>query len=108
MIEAGTLTIAGPFLDDGEIRGIYIFKVETIEEAEKLTNTDPAIQQGVLAIKLHEFYDSAGLMAVYKLHNTLAKNSFTESKNWIQLIKNQILKYCMPMDRNSLFPSKPW
>ena len=38
-------------------------------------------QQGVLAIKLHEFYDSAGLIAVYKLHKTLAKNSFTESKN---------------------------
>ena len=65
-------------------------------------------QQGVLAIKLHEFYDSAGLMAVYKLHKTLAKNSFTESKNWIQLIKNQISKYCMLMNRNSLFPSKPW
>ena len=33
-------------------------------------------QQGVLAIKLHEFYDSAGLMAVYKLHKTLAKKKF--------------------------------
>ena len=42
MIEADTLTIAGPFLDDGEIRGIYIFNVETIEEAERLTHTDPA------------------------------------------------------------------
>ena len=79
-----------------------------IEEAEKLPNTDPAIQQDVLAMQLHELYGSAGLMAVNKLHKILAKKSFTESKNWIQLIKNQILKYCMPMDRNSLFPSKPW
>ena len=81
MIEAGTLTIAGPFLDDGEIRGIYIFNVETIEEAEKLTNTNPAIQQGVFAMELHEWYGSAGLMAVNKLHKTLAKKSFTESEN---------------------------
>ena len=79
-----------------------------IEEAEKLPNTDPAIQQGVFAMELHEWYGSAGLMAVNKLHKTLAKKSFTESKNWIQLIKNQISKYYMLMDRNSLFPSKPW
>ena len=81
MAEVGTLTVAGPFLDDGEIRGIYIFNVETIEEAEKLTNPDPAIQLGVLAMELHEWYGSAGLMAVNGLHKTLAKKSFTESKN---------------------------
>ena len=39
----GKLVLAGPFLDNGEIRGIYIFDVKTIEEAQELTATDPAI-----------------------------------------------------------------
>jgi len=46
MAENGDLILAGPFLDDGEIRGIYIFNVTSIEEARKLTETDPAIQAG--------------------------------------------------------------
>ena len=39
----GKLLLAGPFLDDGNVRGIYIFNVTTLDEAEKLTQTDPAI-----------------------------------------------------------------
>ena len=34
LAEEGKLAIAGPFLDNGELRGIYIFNVETIEEAK--------------------------------------------------------------------------
>jgi uncharacterized protein YciI len=44
MAEAGKLVVAGPFFDDGEVRGIYIFAVESLAEAEALTNSDPAIQ----------------------------------------------------------------
>ena len=53
MAEEGKLVLAGPFLDDGEVRGIYIFAVETIEEAKALTTTDPAIQAGRLIMDLH-------------------------------------------------------
>ena len=35
MAEDGILLLAGPFLDDGDITGIYIFDIESVEEAQK-------------------------------------------------------------------------
>lgn len=73
MAEAGKLVIAGPFLDDGDLRGIYIFNVNSIEEAEVLTKTDPAIIYGSLVMELKEWYGSAALMAVNDLHKSIAE-----------------------------------
>lgn len=73
MAEEGKLVVAGPFLDDGEVRGIYIFNVATVEEAKALTNTDPAIQSGRLIMELHPWYGSAALMEVNQLHKKLSK-----------------------------------
>ena len=73
MAEQGKLVIAGPFLDNGDIRGIYIFNVETIEEAEALTKTDPAIQAGRLVMELHPWYGSAALMKTVQIHQTITK-----------------------------------
>lgn len=74
MANAGKLVLAGPFLDAGEIRGIYIFNVETIAEAKELTNSDPAIQAGSLIMELKEWYGSAALMLVNDNHKKLAKS----------------------------------
>jgi len=74
----GKLICAGPFLDDGDIRGIYIFNVKTIEEAQKLTQTDPAIQKGSLIMELHQWYGSAALMAIPEIHPTIEKKNVTE------------------------------
>lgn len=73
MAEAGKLILAGPFLGDGDLRGIYIFDVDNIKEAEELTNSDPAIQAGRLEMELIEWYGSAGLMELNTLHAQLAK-----------------------------------
>ena len=73
LAEEGKLALAGPFLDDGDIRGIYIFNVTSIEEAKKLTETDPAIQAGSLIMELHPWYGSAGLREVNNLHKKLGK-----------------------------------
>ncbi len=75
MSKAGKLVLAGPFFGDGELRGIYVFNVQTIEEAEELTNTDPAIQAGSLAMELKEWYGSAALMAVNDIHMSIAKEN---------------------------------
>ncbi|GAB1307392.1 hypothetical protein KH5_00750 [Urechidicola sp. KH5] len=47
MTEAGKLVLAGPFFGDGNLRGIYIFNVSSIEEAEALTNTPQLFKPAV-------------------------------------------------------------
>lgn len=73
MAEAGKLVLAGPFIDGGELRGIYVFDVSTVEEAEMLTQTDPAIQYGSLIMELKPWYGSASLKQVNDLHTRIAK-----------------------------------
>lgn len=77
MAEEGTLVLAGPFLDDEDVRGIYIFDVKTIEEAKVLTETDPAIQVGRLIMDLRPWYGTAALKEINDIHKTLKKNSDT-------------------------------
>jgi uncharacterized protein YciI len=76
MAKLGKLVLAGPFLNDGEIRGIYIFAVETVEEAKALTASDPAIQAGSLVMELIPWYGSASLMEINELHPKGAKITF--------------------------------
>lgn len=73
LAEEGKLVLAGPFMDDGDVRGIYIFDVKTIEEAKALTETDPAIQAGRLIMDLHPWYGSAALMQVNEIHKKVTK-----------------------------------
>ena len=73
MAEDNKLVLAGPFLDSGEIRGIYIFNVQSIEQAKLMVETDPAIKAGSLSMELKEWYGSAALMAVNEIHKTLAE-----------------------------------
>jgi uncharacterized protein YciI len=73
MADEGTLVVAGPFLDGGEIRGIYIFNVETLEEARALTESDPAIQAGRLQMELHPWYGSAALQLLGGMHKKVSK-----------------------------------
>lgn len=75
LAEAGKLVLAGPFFGDGDLRGIYIFDVETVEEAEALTNTDPSIKAGILVMELIPWYGSAALMEVNEIHGKIAKSS---------------------------------
>jgi uncharacterized protein YciI len=74
MAKEGKLVLAGPFLDDGQLRGIYIFNVETIAEAEALTNTDPAIKAGRLVMELHPWYGSAAVQEINGIHGRLMKS----------------------------------
>ncbi|WP_439490384.1 YciI family protein [Algoriphagus sp.] len=71
----GKLVVAGPFFGNEELRGLFIFAVETLEEAEKLTETDPAIKAGVLKMELKEWYGSAALMLLNELHSKVAEES---------------------------------
>lgn len=76
LAEEGKLVLAGPFLDTGKLRGIYIFNVQNIAEAEALTETDPAIQHGSLKMELKPWYGSAALIEVNKWHAKIAASDF--------------------------------
>jgi uncharacterized protein YciI len=56
MAQEGKLLVAGPFLDDGDLRGLYIFRVASMAEAESLASTDPAVRAGRLSLEFHPWY----------------------------------------------------
>lgn len=56
------LVVAGPFGDNGQLRGIFVFKVASLEEARALTETDPAVKAGRLAIDLHPWLVPEGVL----------------------------------------------
>jgi len=74
----GRLVLAGPFLDEGDLRGIYLFDTEKLDEARQLVKSDPAIQAGSLVMELKEWYGSAALMAVPQIHPMVEKRSVAE------------------------------
>jgi uncharacterized protein YciI len=75
--EEGKLVMAGPFLQAGENRGIYVFDVRTVEEAEKLVATDPAIKAGLFDVEMFRWYGSAALPELSEIHKKIQKkNSF--------------------------------
>jgi uncharacterized protein YciI len=78
LADEGKLVVAGPFISDKELQGIFIFNVTTIEEAKQLTETDPAIKAGVLIMELKPFYCSAALMEIANIHKTLQKKGITD------------------------------
>lgn len=75
LAQEGKLVLAGPFMDDGDLRGIYVFDVATVQEARALTETDPAIREGRLVMELHPWYGSAAVMEIPSLHDRVAKTN---------------------------------
>ena len=60
----GKIIVAGPFGDDGNWRGIFIFDAPTKEEVEELLKTDPAIAAGRLGYEIHPWWTAKN--AVFK------------------------------------------
>jgi uncharacterized protein len=74
LAEMGKLAVAGPFMkNDRAYRGLYIFNVPTVEEAQKLVETDPAVKAGILIAEMTPWYGSASLMATPEIHKKIAK-----------------------------------
>jgi uncharacterized protein YciI len=53
---------AGPFGDDGALRGIFVFRVASLQEAQALCATDPMIKIGRLAVELHPWQVPVGVL----------------------------------------------
>lgn len=56
LFEEGKLVLAGPFLDKQDVRGIFILKVDSEEEAKALVDTDPAVIAGTLTMEIRPWY----------------------------------------------------
>lgn len=62
LAELKKLVVAGPFGDDTPLRGIFVFRVASIDEARELAATDPAVQAGRLKIEMHPWVVPEGIL----------------------------------------------
>jgi uncharacterized protein YciI len=67
------LAYAGPLDGVDGARGIFIFAVESIDEAKALVATDPVIIKGEMVAEYHAHFGSAGLMMVNQIHSQISK-----------------------------------
>lgn len=62
LVEMKKLVAAGPFGGKGNLRGIFVFRVGSLEEAKALAATDPAIKAGRLAMDIHPWLVPEGVL----------------------------------------------
>jgi uncharacterized protein YciI len=68
------LVVAGPLkANEKTYRGIFIFNVPTIEEANQLLSTDPAVKHKLLDAELYQWYGSAALPLYLPNHEKIEK-----------------------------------
>jgi uncharacterized protein YciI len=60
MAASGKLNVAGPFLDEGELRGIFIFDSGNEDEVKKMVENDPAVKAGRLIYEIHPWMTEKG------------------------------------------------
>jgi uncharacterized protein YciI len=60
MGDDGYLSIAGPFGDYTDMRGILIFNVPDLEQVHELMAGDPAVQAGRLTYQVHPWWGAKG------------------------------------------------
>jgi uncharacterized protein YciI/uncharacterized damage-inducible protein DinB len=53
LMDQGKMLAAGPFLMDGDLRGIFVFNTESAEEAKAWAEADPAVKAGRLTVEIH-------------------------------------------------------
>jgi hypothetical protein len=57
----GAVLVGGWFMDLTDPRGLYIFTVDSVAEAEALVQSDPAVQSGKLVFEFHPWLAPDGL-----------------------------------------------
>lgn len=73
----GKLALAGPFgKNDRQYRGLFILVAATVEDAQKLVDTDPVIKSGMMVAELTPWYGSAATMLINENHKKVQKKSF--------------------------------
>ena len=77
LVDEGKLIVAGPLgKNENGYRGIFILDVPTLEEAQELMQTDPAIHAQYLQPELFMWYGSAALPEYLKASDKIWKVGF--------------------------------
>lgn len=72
LADEGKMVVAGPFgKNEDDFRGLFIVDVPTLEEAQALMQTDPAIHEGLLKAVYYPWYGSAALPAYLDTHDEI-------------------------------------
>ena len=68
--EAGTFQVAGPLMDNGAIRGLFIVSAPTRKAAAALVAGDPLVPEGGFTVEAHPamFPDLSAVRAEYPPH----------------------------------------
>ncbi|MCB0375663.1 MAG: hypothetical protein KDD04_07070 [Sinomicrobium sp.] len=56
----GKTCITGPFESDGDVLGVVVFNTPTLNEADSLANSDPAVRAGRLVVETHAWWAAKG------------------------------------------------
>ena len=70
LVDSGKIVLAGPFGDGGDIRGLFIYNVETLEAAQTLVDSDPAVQAGRLRVELYPWWGPSSLVTLLRQEET--------------------------------------
>jgi uncharacterized protein YciI len=73
MGETGKLLVAGPFTDDGDLRGLFVFRTASLEEAKALAEQDPAVKAGRLRLEWHPWFAAKNITVTAKAAEAKAK-----------------------------------
>jgi uncharacterized protein YciI len=77
LADEGSLVVAGPLGENSRnYRGIFILNVRTVEEAQKLLNSDPTVREKIFDTELFEWYGSAALGEYLKADSKIHRKRF--------------------------------
>jgi uncharacterized protein YciI len=59
----GKLLIYGPILDGGDLRGMYVFKAASTEQAREWANEEPSVKIGMIEMRIYPWLGPSSLSA---------------------------------------------